>query len=129
MTSITRGGKSNTCIGGWQWGVSSFSTKKEAALKLAKFMSSQAQSKYLATEASLLPVFPGVYTDPDVLKVAPWFKDALPVVEGAKSRPVTPRYNEVSEIIRTTINAVLSGAVKPDAAADDIEARLKKVLR
>ena len=40
--------------------------------------------------ASHLPVFPEVYTDPDVLKANPWFKDALPVVETARSRPVSP---------------------------------------
>ena len=39
--------------------------------------------------ASHLPVFPSVYKDPEVLKANPWFADALPVVEAAKSRPVS----------------------------------------
>ena len=39
--------------------------------------------------ASHLPVFPSVYKDPEVLKANPWFAEALPVVEGAKSRPVS----------------------------------------
>ena len=49
-------------------------------------------SKMQAIMASHLPVFPEVYTDPEVLKANPWFKDALPVVQTARSRPVSPRY-------------------------------------
>ena len=55
--------------------------------------------------ASHMPVFPAVYKDPEVLKANPWFADALPVVETARSRPVSPRYTEVSEMIRSNMNA------------------------
>jgi multiple sugar transport system substrate-binding protein len=42
---------------------------------------------------------------------------------------VTPRYNEVSEIIRTSVNAVLAGTTTPEQAADQMEGRLRRVLR
>jgi len=42
---------------------------------------------------------------------------------------VTPRYNEVSEAIRTTVNAVLAGATTPADGASQIEARLKRIIR
>ncbi len=64
-----------------------------------------------------------------MLKAAPWFADALQVVETAKPRPVTPRYNEVSEVIRTTVNAVLAGVTTPEDGAAQIEARLKRIIR
>lgn len=123
------GGKPVSCIGGWQWGVSAYSNHQDDATKLVEFMSSPEISKFLAVQASLLPVFPEVYKDPEVLQAAPWFADALPVVETAKSRPVTPRYNEVSDIIRTTVNAVLAGTMQPTDAANQMQARLKRVLR
>lgn len=123
------GGESVSCIGGWQWGVSAYSEHAEEATKLVRFMSSPEISELLAVEGALLPVFPALYEDPQVLEAAPWFKDALPVVQAARARPVTPRYNEVSEVIRTSVNAVLAGVVTPEEAASQMEARLRRVLR
>ncbi|MGL4324213.1 MAG: ABC transporter substrate-binding protein [Beijerinckiaceae bacterium] len=121
--------KAATCIGGWQVAVSSFSKNKAEAAKFARYLSSPAVSKKQAIMASHLPVFPEVYTDPDVLAANPWFKEALPVVLSAQSRPVTPRYNEVSENIRTNMNAFLAGTKNADAALTDMRSKLGGILR
>ena len=123
------GGRPVSCIGGWQWGVSAYSSHKDEAIKLVRFMSSPATAKQLAIEGSLMPVFPALYQDADVLKAVPWYAYALPVVTAAKSRPVTARYNEVSDIIRTQTNAVLAGSITSAEAATQMEARLRRVLR
>ena len=123
------GGEPATCLGGWQWGVSAYSDQPEAATELVKYLSSPEVAEYMAVNASLMPIFPEVYTDPEVTAAVPWFETALPVVETARARPVTPRYNEVSEIVRTTVNAVLAGTVTPEEGADQMEARLRRVLR
>ena len=123
------GGKAVTCIGGWQWGVSAFSSHPAEAVKLVKFLSSVPVSTLLAEKASLLPVFPQLYHDPALDQAMPWLPQALPVVEQAKSRPVTPYYNDVSNVIRTQTNAVLAGSETPEAAAAEMEARLRRVFR
>jgi multiple sugar transport system substrate-binding protein len=64
-----------------------------------------------------------------VVSAAPWFADAKAVVETARPRPVTPRYNEVSETIRTAVNAVMAGVSTPEQAADAIQSRLLRVLK
>ena len=124
-----KGGRSATCIGGWQVAVSAFSKNKPEAVKFARYLSSPEVSKTMAILASNLPVFPQVYKDPDVLKANPWFADALPVVEGAKSRPVTPRYTEVSDAIRSNMNAYLSGTKTTDTALGDMKNRLAPIYR
>lgn len=121
--------KAATCIGGWQVAVSSYSKNKAEAAKFARYLSSPEVSKRQAILASHLPVFPDVYSDPDVLAANPWFKDALPVVLSAQSRPVTPRYNEVSETIRTNMNAFLAGTKNADAALTDMRNKLGSILR
>ncbi|WP_288430799.1 ABC transporter substrate-binding protein [uncultured Agrobacterium sp.] len=123
------GGEQATCLGGWEWGVSAYSNHKDESKKLVEYLSSQDTSKFMATNGSLLPTYPAAYKDEAVLKAAPWFADALQVVETAKPRPVTPRYNEVSEVIRTTVNAVLAGVTTPEDGAAQIEARLKRIIR
>jgi multiple sugar transport system substrate-binding protein len=122
------GGTQTTCLGGWEFGVSAYSTHKAEAQKLAAYLSSEGASKFLAINGALLPVYPNLYSDPDVTKAVPWFADARQVVGTAKARPVTPRYNEVSETIRTAVNAVMAGASTPEQGADAIKARLARVL-
>lgn len=121
--------KAATCIGGWQIAVSSFSKNKAEAAKLARYLSSPEVAKQQAILASHLPVFAGVYADADVLKVNPWFAQALPVVQSARARPVTPRYTEVSEIMRTNMNAFLAGTKTADQALGDMTNRLGAIFR
>ena len=123
------GGKSATCIGGWQWAVSAFSKNKAASAKLVRYMSSPESAKFLAIEGSLLPVFAQTYTDADVLKKLPHYRDSLPVVQAAKGRPMSGRYGEVSDAVRTSTNAVLARTVKPADAVNDIEGKLRRVMR
>ncbi|MCB8819693.1 ABC transporter substrate-binding protein [Microvirga rosea] len=124
-----KGGEPASCLGGWEWGVSAYSNNKTEAQKFVQFASSPEVSEFMAINAALLPQFGEVYTDADVTKAVPWFASARPVVETAKTRPVTPRYNEVSDIIRTTVNAVLAGTSTPEQGAEQMEGRLRRVLR
>ena len=123
------GGKSATCVGGWQWAVSAFSKNKPAAANLVKFMSSPEASKFLAQEGSLLATYQSVYTDADVVKAVPWFKDAANVVIAGKSRPISKDYGQVSDVIRTTTSAVLARTKSPADGVTEIESRLARVMR
>lgn len=122
------GGEQSTCLGGWEWGVSAYSKHQDEAKKLAEYLSGPETSKFMAINGSLLPTYPALYTDSEVTKAAPWFADAVAVVQTARARPVTPRYNEVSEVIRTSVNAVLAGVATPADGASQIESRLKRIL-
>ena len=123
------GGKSATCIGGWQLAVSAYSKNKAEAVKFARWLSSPEVSKMQSILASHLPVFAQVYKDPEVLKANPWFAEALPVVEGAKSRPVTPQYPQVSDVIRSNMNAYLAGTKTTDVALSDMKSKLTPIFR
>jgi multiple sugar transport system substrate-binding protein len=123
------GGKSATCIGGWQLAVSAYSKNKAEAVKFARWLSSPEVSKMQAIMASHMPVFPSVFKDPDVLKANPWFAEALPVVEGAKSRPVSAQYPQVSDVIRSNMNAYLAGTKTTDVAIGDMKSKLTPLFR
>ena len=76
-------GEQPTCIGGWQIAVSAFSKNKEAAAKLAIYLTGKESSKTLAIDGQLLPVYSDLYKDADVLAKNPWFNEALPVLLAA----------------------------------------------
>ena len=121
--------KAATCIGGWQLAVSSYSKNKKAAFDLALYLSSPEVAKAQAIAASHLPVFAEVYSDPEVLKANPWFAQALPVVQTARARPVSPSYPRISEIIRTNMNAFLAGAKTAEVALADMTKDLATVIK
>lgn len=123
------GGQQASCLGGWEWGVSAYSEHPAEATALVKYLSSPEVAEFMAVNGALLPAFPQVYEDVEVLAAAPWFADAKQVVETARARPVTPRYAEVSEVIRTTLNAVLAGVSTPEEGVAAIQSRLARVLR
>ncbi len=123
------GGKSATCIGGWQWAVSAFSKHKTEAAKLVAYLANKDSSRFLAAEGALLPTYADVYTDAEVVKNVPWFKDAAGVMGFGRSRPMSERYGEVSDTIRTTTSAVLARTRKPEDGVGDIESRLARVMR
>ena len=123
------GGRSATCVGGWQWAVSAFSKNKAAAAALVKHLASPDSSKFLSVEGSLLATYQSVYTDADVLKNVPWFKDAANVVIAGKSRPMSKDYGQVSDVIRTTTSAVLARTKTPAEGVAEIESRLARVMR
>lgn len=123
------GGQPATCIGGWQWAMSAFSAKKQQAFDLLRYLTSEEASKTMALAASNLPVYPSVYQDAEVLAANPWFAQALPVVRTARSRPVSANYAQVSDIIRTNMNAVLAGTKTADEALSDMQGRLRRAIR
>jgi multiple sugar transport system substrate-binding protein len=123
------GGKSATCVGGWQWAVSAFSKSKPAAASLVKYMSSPAASKFLAVEGSLLPTYQANYTDADVTRAVPWFKDAANVVMAGQARPISTQYGQVSDIVRTNTSAILARTKTAADGVAEIENRLTRVMR
>ncbi len=123
------GGKSATCVGGWQWAVSAFSKSKPEAAKLVQYLASPSSSKMLAVEGSLLPTIQSVYTDADVVKQVPWFKDAANVVIAGQARPMSARYGEVSDAIRTTTSAILARTKTPAEGVAEIDSKLARVMR
>ena len=109
-----KGGKPATCLGGWQWGVSAYSSQKKAAADLVKYLSSKEVSKYLAIHSGYMPVYPSLYKDPEVTKAVPWMATALPVVESARARPVTPT---LQRGVRHDPHGRQRSACRPDVAA------------
>jgi multiple sugar transport system substrate-binding protein len=129
MLRVADNSKSATCIGGWQWAVSAFSKNKAMAAKLVGFMSTPEASKLLAVEGSLLPAFPSVYTEPAYTAKVPWASGAGVIATFGRSRPVSARYPEVSEIVRTGMSAMLARKVTPQQGVADMDAKLKPILQ
>jgi multiple sugar transport system substrate-binding protein len=110
--------------------VSAFSARKAESAKLIQYLSSPPVAKLLAVQGSLLPVFAETYQDAEVIAKNPWFKSAGDILgQTGHARPVTPRYSEVSDVIRTNTSAMLGRSLPVDEGVSQIEGRLRRVLR
>ncbi|WP_195742001.1 hypothetical protein [Methylobacillus flagellatus] len=47
----------------------------------------------------------------------------------AKSRPLTARYAQVSDVLRISTSAVLAGSLTAEEGLEDISRRLERILR
>ena len=120
--------ESATCIGGWQWVINNYSDSKDAAFELIDFLSSPESQRRFAVEASRIPARASLYEDATVLEAAPHFGEFFNVIRNARSRPVTPRYDEVSELIRTTMNSFLARSLTGDEALQQMQVGLEDIF-
>jgi multiple sugar transport system substrate-binding protein len=116
-------------LGGWNLSISVHSANPGAAVAYINHATTPEWQKHVAMDNSQAPVNEAAYTDPEVQAKMPFAKDLLASVKGAKPRPVSPVYPQISQAINKNVYAVLSGAASTDEAvkkmAEEIETAQK----
>lgn len=126
------GGKPAATLAGSMLAVNAYSGHKTAATSLVMFLTSEAEQKRRAIQASYNPTLPALYRDPDVLHAAPYLQTLYPTFANAIARPSSQsgtRYNRVSVEFANAVHAVLSGEEDADDRFASLERRLKRIRR
>ena len=123
------GNESATCVGGWQWALNPYGENKEVAFDVIQYYASPEFLRDLSVEASRIPAREALYEDEAVLEANPHFAEFYDVIVNARPRPVTPFYTEVSELIRTNMNAFLAGSSDVDTTLQDMQIGLEDILQ
>jgi multiple sugar transport system substrate-binding protein len=120
------GGRRVGVLGGRNLVIPRGAHNPSAALRLIDFLTSPAQVRKDAREASQIPVLKAVARDPDVRNGA-----LLKAVNETTvvSRPSIPRYAQVSRIISSGIGSVLRRPAEPALVADTLRAIDRDVQR
>lgn len=118
------GGKASGVLGGWNLAISAHSTNQAGAVAFIDFATSPDWQKHVAMDYSQAPVNEAAYSDPAVLQKMPFATELLASVKGAKPRPISPVYPQISQAIYKNVYAVLSGTASTEEAvkkmADEI---------
>jgi trehalose/maltose transport system substrate-binding protein len=125
-------GKNAACLGGWNLMVSAYSKNQDASADLVKYLDSTEAQKKRAIDLSLLPTFPALYSDPEVLAKNPWFKNMVEVFKNAVARPSTVTgadYNQLSTAFFQNVNKVLTGGESGKDAVQQVERVAKRLVR
>ena len=122
------GHESVSTLGGWYLAVNRYSTQRAAAEEFVRFMAQPDVQKNLALGAGFQPPRRALYRDPELLAQQP----ALPLLEivfrGARPRPVSPFYLQISEMLQPEFSAVLVGNRTVDEALHAGQERLQRIL-
>ena len=122
------GGTPAATLGGWQLGVSRYSTNPELAADVALFLASYEEQKIRAIEGTLNPTIMALYEDDDVLEAVPFFGALYDVFINAVARPSTataPDYAQVSAEFFNAVHSVLTGAEDAETAMALLELDLE----
>ncbi len=124
-----RGGKSYSTLGGWQVGISSYSPNREAAWRFVRFLTSERVQKLIALRAGKAPTRKSLYTDPDVLKANPHFKEMKEVFLSAYPRPRSPLYPALSNLLQRYLSRVISDPGSDiQREAQETAGKMKEIL-
>lgn len=95
-------------LGGWQLGISRFSTQPELAWRFVEFMTSAEVQKRIALATGRAPTRKALYDDHALLGAIPQLKSLLQVFKQAVPRPTTPVYIPLSNIMQRYFSSVLA---------------------
>jgi len=104
------GNEPASTLGGWQFGISSFSKHPDEAWRFISFMTSHLSQKILALEAGKAPTRISVYEDGEVQGKMPHLKKFLPAFRRARPRPLSPVYPMISQELQRFFSKALSRA-------------------
>ena len=110
------GGKASGVLGGWNLAISAHSTNRAAAVAFINFATTPDWQKHVAMDFSQAPVNEAAYSDAGVLAKMPFATELLASVKGAKPRPISPVYPQISQAIYKNVYAVLSGTSSTEDA-------------
>ena len=132
LPAASAGGRSASCLGGWNLVINASSSKSErdAAWKLIRYLAAPAQQKRQAREAGLLPILRALYDDPDLVKEVPVIGLGKKVLTSQlHARPISPFYTEMSAKIARAFNQTLKGELTGAEAARVLDKELREIVR
>ena len=95
-------------LGGWQLGLSRYSSKPDLAWRFAAFMTGKEMQKRIALATGRAPTRRALYDDPQIKKRIPQVQSLLATFKQAVPRPTTPVYVPLSNIMQRYFSAVLA---------------------
>lgn len=119
------GGKASGVLGGWNLAISAHSTNQAGAVAFIDFATTPDWQKHVAMDFSQAPVNEAAYSDAAVLAKMPFATELLASVKGAKPRPISPVYPQISQAIYKNVYAVLSGAASTEDAVKKMAEEIK----
>lgn len=121
------GNEQYNCNGGWNIGVSAYSSHKEEAKLLVKYWTSDDAMLIGATMSGKMPARPALYGNKDLLAADSDMAKLYDFAKNCRNRPGSAYYEEVSTALQEGVTSVLMGEQSIDNAVATIQAKEEEI--
>jgi len=122
-------GHSTAALGGAQLAINAYTEFPDAAYKLIAYLTAPEQMLERAQAVGQYPTRSRLYDDPRLRgAINIPLESARRAIESATPRPVTPIYNELSEILQIEVSRALVRQSEPKQALDEAAARINALI-
>jgi multiple sugar transport system substrate-binding protein len=131
IPTVNPGDESFACLGGWDFCISSMSTKKEQAWEFIQWMIQPEIQKIQAIDAGYLPPRTSLFEDEKLTtKDQPVMSLARPSYASTKPRPsVNPFYSDMSLDMAQAFNDAIKGDASPRDAIGRLDGKLDRIAQ
>jgi len=122
------GHESASALGGWNLGINARSRHPDEAAAFVRFMTSPDAQRTLSLAYGYNPSLRALYADPELLAAQPHLTALRDALDAARSRPVTPRYAQLSQVLQSEFSAVVTGLKRPAGALADAQREIERIM-
>ncbi|MBA9004957.1 MULTISPECIES: ABC transporter substrate-binding protein [Thermomonospora] len=98
----------SSALGGWNLALSRCSRNRDTARAFIRYLTSESSERTLFTGAGFAPARRALYEDPILTRAYPHLQEIRRTVERARSRPVTPDYDRLSDTLQEHLHPTLT---------------------
>jgi multiple sugar transport system substrate-binding protein len=128
LPAAAAGGRSYSCLGGWNLMISRASRNPEAAWAFIRYATSPERQRWRALQGGFLPTLHALYDDAEIADQVPAVALGRDAVATAQVRPVSPRYPEMSPRIARAFNLTLRGEIDGREAVERLDRELRAIV-
>ncbi len=128
IPTMEAGGRSYSCLGGWNFAVNADSQQKDAAWEFIKFGTETARQAEFARSGGFLPARLELYEDQALREEIPVIGLGEAAVRAARSRPSSPIYSLLSPRLAVMFNRVLTGELDGSEAVARAARELQNIV-
>lgn len=115
-------------LGSWGLSLLKGSAHPQSTVEAFKFLTSEESQRYLYTTYGYTPTRSAIFKDPNLLNDHPSLGSIGHALAFARSRPETPLYAQVSDVLQRKLSSTLTEMTTPKAGMQQAERSTNQVL-
>ena len=127
-TMVANPGHSTATIGSWGLTVLKGSSHVDASIEAVRFLTSETAQKQLFLKYGYSPTQQRVFDDPQLLQDKPILAEFGRVLKVAKSRPETPLYAQISDVLTRQLSSILTDKKTPEEGMNVAASNTNQIL-
>ena len=124
-----KGQSSHATLGGWGFGISRFTRKKDACVRFIRYITGPGAQRKLHLRSGVVPTRRSLFHDTGILRESPYYAGLFKILLHARPRPVHPDYPRISDIISRHVHKALLRQNTPQDVLKRAQSQIEKIVR